>query len=77
MYESPIDFNTAPILSEIDNIVKDGLTKLLSQHLDRYELLEKTHKAIMNLPSVVDELANRTDSHNLSQVIEKNKKEIY
>jgi len=64
-----IDFNTEPILNDIDNIVKDGLTKLLGQYLNRYELLERTHQAIMNLPSVMHELANRTESHNFSSPV--------
>ena len=64
-----IDFNTEPILSEIDNIVKDGLTKLLGQYLNRYQLLERTHEAIMNLPSVLDELSNRTVSYNFPPLI--------
>jgi hypothetical protein len=71
-----IVFNTEPILNDIDNIVKDGLTKLLGQYLNRYELLERTHQAIMNLPSVVHELANRTESNNfLSPVIEEKQNE--
>jgi hypothetical protein len=70
-----IDFNTEPILNDIDNIVKDGLTKLLGQYLNRYELLERTHQAIMNLPSVVDELANRTVSYNFPPLIEERQNE--
>jgi len=56
MYSRTIDFNTESILSEIDKVIKDGLNKLLSEHLNRYELLEKTHQAIMSLPSVLNEL---------------------
>ena len=52
-----IDFNTDPILNDINNIVKDGLTKLLDKYIDRHQLLERTHQAIMNLPSVVDEIS--------------------
>jgi hypothetical protein len=65
-----IDFNTDPILNDINNIVKDGLTKLLDKYVDRYQLLERTHQAIMNLPSVMHELSNPSVSHNLSSVIE-------
>ena len=56
MSSTTIQYNTEPILSEIDNVIKNGLTKLLSEHLNRYELLEKTHQAIMSLPSVLSEL---------------------
>ena len=44
--------NTEEIANEVNNVIKKGLDKLLSDHLCRYELLEKTHDAIMNLPSV-------------------------
>ena len=71
-----IDFNTDPILNDIDNIVKDGLTKLLGQYLNRYELLERTLQALMNLPSVVDELANRTVSYNFPPIIQEKQNEI-
>jgi hypothetical protein len=56
MYKNKIasKFNTEPILSEIDKVIKNGLSELLSQHLDRYYLLERTHEAIMNLPSVLE-----------------------
>ena len=82
MYNQPkqtIDFNTEPILNDIDNIVKDGLTKLLDKYMDRYKLLERTHQAIMNLPSVVDELSNRNVSYNFPPLIEEiqNKEDLH
>ena len=48
--------NTEEIVSEVNNVIKKGLDKLLGDHLYRYELLEKTHDAIMNLPSVRNHL---------------------
>jgi hypothetical protein len=48
--------NTEEIVTEVNNVIKKGLDKLLGDHLYRYELLEKTHDAIMNLPSVRNHL---------------------
>jgi hypothetical protein len=66
MYKNSIHFNTEPILLEIENVIKNGLTSLLSQHLDRYELLERTHEAIMNLPSIKNEFKPEYTTHNIS-----------
>jgi hypothetical protein len=44
--------NTEEIVTEVNNVIKKGLDKLLGDYLYRYELLEQTHDAIMNLPSV-------------------------
>jgi hypothetical protein len=49
-------------MNEINDIIKRGLKSLLKDYNDRYELLEKTHKKIMNLPSVKMELNNESDS---------------
>ena len=48
--------NTEEIVNEVNNVIKNGLDKLLGDHLYRYELLERTHEAIMNLPSIRNEL---------------------
>jgi len=48
--------NTEEIVNEVNNVIKKGLDKLLGDHLYRYELLERTHEAIMNLPSVRNHL---------------------
>ena len=45
-------YNTQPLLNEIENVVKNGLDKMLSKILQRYDLLEKTHNQLMNLPSI-------------------------
>lgn len=49
-------FNTEPLLLEIENVIKSGLNTILKDFKCRYELLEKTHNKIMNLPSVKNEL---------------------
>jgi len=56
------NFNTEPILNEIDLTIKRGLNKILEEFMDRYKLLENTHKQIMLLPSVLSELNNMNDS---------------
>lgn len=57
MTESKVEhFNTQPLLIEIENVVKSGLNSILTDFLCRYDLLEKTHSKIMNLPSVRSEL---------------------
>ena len=48
--------NTEEIINDVNTVIKKGLDKLLGDHLYRYELLEKTHDAIMNLPSVRNHL---------------------
>ena len=47
---------TEELVLEIENVIKKGLTKILSNYMDRFDLLEQTHKQIMMLPSVVNEL---------------------
>ena len=77
--------NTEEIAMEVNNVIKKGLDKLLGDHLYRYELLEKTHDAIMNLPSVRNHLnlqhlpqqsETKVDDVKYSQMIEKLLKRI-
>ena len=56
------NFNTEPLIMEIENVIKTGLKTILTNYLDRYELLEKTHTQIMMLPSIRAEL----NKHNVS-----------
>ncbi len=51
-------YNTQPLLNEIEIVVKNGLNKMLAKYLERYELLERTHKQLMNLPSIKEEIGN-------------------
>jgi hypothetical protein len=58
-------FNTDPLVLEIENVVKKGLKTILKDFINRYDLLENTHKQIMKLPSVLNEMNNQdsmTDS---------------
>ena len=54
------DFNINPLLSELDNVIRKHMNIMLNEYIDRFNLLEQTHKQIMNLPSVVDELRRYT-----------------
>ena len=57
MSEEKIDcFNTQPLMSEIENVIRSGVKTILRDFMTRYELLEKTHNTIMNLPSVRNEM---------------------
>ena len=63
MTEMKIDsFNIEPLVFEIENVVKNGLKVLLKDYIDRHDLLEKTHKQIMKLPSVMNEINKCYDS---------------
>ena len=52
-------FDTEPLMQELNSVMNAGLSKMLSKYVDRYNLLENTHKQIMNLPSVRFEMNNR------------------
>jgi hypothetical protein len=57
MGELKIDnINTEELVLEIENVIKKGLKKILNNYVDRFDLLEETHKRIMSLPSVMNEL---------------------
>jgi len=58
-------FNINPLVIEIENVIQEGLHKILSDYTDRYNLLEKTHREIMNLPSIREEFnRNNYESDN-------------
>jgi hypothetical protein len=63
MTESKIDsFNIEPLVFEIENVIKNGLKVMLKDYIERYDLLERTHKQIMKLPSVMNEINKSSDS---------------
>ena len=68
MTESKIDsFNIEPLVFEIENVIKNGLKVMLKDYIVRYDLLEKTHKQIMKLPSVMNEINKGCDSDSESE----------
>ncbi len=62
MKETRSIYNTEPLLNEVELVIKNGLDKILAKTLQRYELLERTHKQLMKLPSIREELNNDNDS---------------
>jgi hypothetical protein len=68
MTESKIDsFNIEPLVFEIENVIKNGLKVMLKDYIDRHDLLEKTHKQIMKLPSVMNEINKGCESDSDSE----------
>ena len=47
-------FNIEPLVIEIENVIKNGLSVILRDYTDRYDLLEKTNKQIMKLSHLCD-----------------------
>jgi hypothetical protein len=56
MSENIYEFNADELVKEMNCVMRRGISNILKEFIDRYELLEKTHKQIMNLPSVLNEL---------------------
>ena len=48
-------FDIKPIISDVEKVIQQGLNKFLVKYIERYELLEKTHKKLMKLPSIANE----------------------
>jgi hypothetical protein len=69
MTESKIDsFNIEPLVFEIENVIKNGLKVILKDYIVRHDLLEKTHKQIMKLPSVMNEINKGCESDSDSDI---------
>jgi len=47
-------FNIEPLVIEIENVIKNGLSVILKDYTERFELLEKTNKQIMRLSSLCE-----------------------
>jgi|LauGreDrversion2_2_1035103.scaffolds.fasta_scaffold26432_1 hypothetical protein len=68
MTESKINsFNIEPLVFEIENVIKNGLKVMLKDYIVRHDLLEKTHKQIMKLPSVMNEINKGCESDSDSE----------
>jgi hypothetical protein len=50
------NFNIEPLVLEIQNVLDNGLKKILKDYINKYNLLNETHKQIMMLPSVLNEI---------------------
>jgi len=70
-------FNVAPLILDINTIVKNSLEKYIKEYNSKYDLLEKTHKEIMELPFVVSETnKNAKNSSNPAVIIKTEPKNI-
>ena len=47
-------FNIEPLVIEIENVIKNGLSIIFKDYTERFELLEKTNKQIMRLSSLCE-----------------------
>jgi hypothetical protein len=56
-------FNTKPLMNKINTVIESGLNEILSDFKQRFELLEETHRQIMRLPSVVQEVEYIKDDY--------------
>lgn len=71
------DFNISPLILEINTIVKSRLESYIKEYNSTYELLEKTHKELMELPFVnkTRQSCNaivKTEKKNIEEEITKN-----
>uniref|UniRef100_A0A6C0IE99 Uncharacterized protein n=1 Tax=viral metagenome TaxID=1070528 RepID=A0A6C0IE99_9ZZZZ len=69
------NFNTEPLLKEIENVINNGIHKILNEYVDKYTLMEQTHKQIVQLATGVSiESQNNFDIVNsISKNTENNK----
>ena len=56
------NFDTQPLLSEINTIVNNGFQEILKDYMKRHWLLEQTHDTLVNLPTVKEHYANKTET---------------
>ena len=61
--ENKLNFNSEPLLIEINNIIQNGVNNLLNDFISNYKLYEETHNCIMNLPSVKREIAKNIETY--------------
>jgi hypothetical protein len=85
MSENIYNFNSNELVTEINSVIKKGISKILNEFIYRYDLLEKTHNQIMNLPSVLyalklngveknEDTKNNYDKSSLKEVVQLNDK---
>jgi len=48
-------FDIKNIMYDVEKVIQRGLNKLLTNYIERYELLEKTHQQLIQLPSIAEE----------------------
>ena len=65
--ENKLNFNTEPLLNELNNIIQNGVNNLLSDFITNYKLYEETHNCIMNLPSVKREINKNIETYKIDE----------
>ena len=55
MQKEQIDNYAAPLIVELETVLKRGLRTILKDFINRYDMLERTHQQLMNLPSIRNE----------------------
>jgi hypothetical protein len=61
--ENKLNFNTEPLLIELNNVIQNGVNNLLSDFISNYKLYEETHNCIMNLPCVKREISKSIETY--------------
>jgi hypothetical protein len=73
-----INSGVTTLIKDIEHVVKKGLNNILKDYIDRFELLENTHKQLMTLPSILDELKHGANSNIKQQnIVEEYDKPIF
>ena len=65
-------FNTTPLLSEIDTVLNNGITNILNDFSERYNLLEKTQSKILRLLKFNKHLNYTSDTDDEDDTEDKN-----
>ena len=68
--ENKLNFNSEPLLFEINNIIQNGVNNLLSDFITNYKLYEETHNCIMNLPSVKREISKSIETYKNDEIFD-------
>jgi hypothetical protein len=53
-------------MTDVEKVIQQGLNRLLTNYIDRHELLEKTHEQLMRLPSIAEEF-NKNSLNSLKE----------
>ena len=65
-----LEFDTTTLLVELNVVLNKGVKNILKDFMKRYELLEETHSAILNLPNIKGYIDNTNDfdEKNISEI---------
>jgi hypothetical protein len=66
------NFNTLPLLNEIESVLNNGISNILNDFSERYNLLEKTQSKILKILKANKNLNYKSDSEDSDDVSECN-----